>query len=569
MWISEHLSFSKINIDKKLWSFWYDYNSFWITHNDPIVWWPFCIIKNRAQVLSLMHANFFPAEWEAPRVYLDSISRKIAEKQVLQNSELLLYSKNKFEEMLERVLTVRPAFEICVSPESYKHACETLWIRQWEGILKSRKAYIGALVECHPDKIIWLAKNLVKWIHTWFNILTDYEKLDNMCLQSERIQDQHISNIAVIFSQRREAIQKAWEIIQAFRWFDWENFENIDLLFERISWISDFPDLNWILLENQAVIANWIYKDVWSWNLAWYSNSKIEKLNQLLEYFWQNVPTILSELIVLLKKEKLDKRKVIAIAQLLMDWNFKKPKVFNLIMSEIISEPLKYSCAIELNHFEPTLFFWKWGTWKYWIYNQYYNIALWKFFAHIYLNSWWDIPYKLWEKFIKKYIDWVTWKQIEKILNDMSLRLNPKTILNEYFIEFLKLKKDLEQQAQWPIYLDIYLSEWEDEKILHQYNEIKRKISNLNILSSVIDAIYSWIDIELIDDTSWDIYFKSRIWIELWSDWHIILYYPIQDESLSCVNTSVTFSKKDLPTMYLAMLESNCLETKTEHRMIW
>ena len=92
-------------------------------------------------------------------------------------------------------------------------------------------------------------------------------------------------------------------------------------------------------------------------------------------------------------------------------------------------------------------------------------------------------------------------------------------------------------------------------------------MNKLKILKRVINEIVSWILIKHYD-FNLNIYAKSRLWIELWTKWELILYYPIADENLWKINTSSVFNKKDMTTMYFAMLESNCINSKPENRMI-
>lgn len=561
MSIYKHLEFAKINSKTETW---YSYGWKFLSNlSDPLIMWPFSIIDTRTHVLSVMTWNTFKTEADAIRRSLEWLRLNIDWSKWVSR-DFIAYSLERLSWAID-LPTVTKKTPILVTPESYSEACEILWIIQWASIQDWHRAYILWLASCHPDKINSIASNLSRWILNsstlfwWWNWDEIIEWFIKSSFNHTLCEDEHRDNIWYIFGKKRESVQKAWEIFQAFRWFNWENSKDIDLKYVRFTWESE-ENINYeyqgLYLDNQVSVVNWVFNRLspfWDW---------LSILLQVKELFWKNPPQELIKLITLLKHDSLDKDNVqkLALSLLQYEWH-NKPEWFNDIMQSIIKSPKSYSKAKELVEFEPTLLFWKWKTWPHWLYQDWHEMPLWKLFAHIYLKTAWDIPFRIWEKFLRKHIPDISPRQIENILQQISQWIDPDQILSE-FIQEIDYQIDefmKKHNYKWIVPNDI------DADIRSEYEKLTDWLRKLQKLIQVINEIYYWLNIIHIDDLSWEDI--SRLWIELWQNWEMYFYFPIVND-IRVVNTSITFSVKDMTTMYFAMLESDCLESKPETRMI-
>jgi hypothetical protein len=95
-----------------------------------------------------------------------------------------------------------------------------------------------------------------------------------------------------------------------------------------------------------------------------------------------------------------------------------------------------YSESYEEHEFVPTLRFGKGYTWPYSIYPQDFSIPLWLLFGHIYLNTTGVIPFRLGEKFVRKYLPDSTPHEVAKILEQLQQRIPGETILESWLEDY-------------------------------------------------------------------------------------------------------------------------------------
>ena len=137
-------------------------------------------------------------------------------------------------------------------------------------------------------------------------------------------------------------------------------------------------------------------------------------------HFKGKMPEGLEYLVTLLEDERIfDQDKIQAQAKILRAASFEKPEGFDSMMDSIGEYPENYSESFIEYEFEPTLRFGKGYTWQYGMYRQDYGISLWRIFAHIYANTTGTIPYRIGEKFIRKYIPESTPHDVVNILEQI------------------------------------------------------------------------------------------------------------------------------------------------------
>jgi hypothetical protein len=367
----------------------------------------------------------------------------------------------------------------------------------------------------------------------------------------------------------------AWDVFQSYQGMPWEDSKDIDIIYWRSKWWNDSSSLyNAIVLDRPDVlIAKWIYKKRWSlWksmdrynadsgNMAY----KESTFARIYNSFWDTIPSWLKELAILLWDEQFDPDKISAQAKILREAIFTKPEGFDDTMKYIEENPGIFSESYKEYEFQPTLLFGQGRTWPYWIYPQDYTLPIWLIFAHMYLNMAGMIPYRLWEKFIKKYIPDADTHDINTILASLADRIDGKTIvkpwttlyeqqINAIYTKYTTNRSDSNDQDDQKI-------SPEDEAILDWLN---RKANNCNLFAKRIMEIYQWPYIELFDCIGYDAN-PSRIGIEIEQTWWLNIYFPINQSGFyEWKIDAIYFSSKEVSTMYLAMLWSPILDSMSD-----
>ncbi|EKD66079.1 MAG: hypothetical protein ACD_49C00066G0003 [uncultured bacterium (gcode 4)] len=344
------------------------------------------------------------------------------------------------------------------------------------------------------------------------------------------------SDIWEKFAITRNNVEKAWEIFQCYQWVSWEQAKNIDIIWWVWEWNEGLykkVDLD----RNDAIVWAAFLRKRWSlwrekyWKKAYFPNGEslfAHIIRQIPEEKW---PKDLINLIKFLESNKFEENKIVALATKLQESTFQKPECFDEIMESIIKYPWSFSESYEEYHFEPTLIFWKWHTWNYWLYEQDYEIPLWLLFSHLYLNIAWGIPIKIWEKFLKKYFKEISIHEIVEIIERMNKKENPEEIFSD---KIEKLTKDMPSREAYELENEIF---------------------------DIVDAIYNWLTVSKLDDFHFDTIEKPRAWVESLPNWWLDIYFPVNRNMGSPIYETLHFTEKEVKTMYLTALESNILDS--------
>ncbi len=344
------------------------------------------------------------------------------------------------------------------------------------------------------------------------------------------------SDIWEKFAITRDNIEKAWEIFQCYQWVSWEQAKNIDIIW----WIWEWNESLYKKVDldrNDAIVWAAFLRKRWSlwkekyWKRAYFPNGESLFAHIVWQIPKEKRPKDLIKLIQLLESEKFEENNIIILATKLQESIFQKPECFDEIMENIIKHPWSFSESYEEYHFEPTLIFWKWHTWQYWLYEQDYEIPLWLFFSHLYLNTAWWIPIKIWEKFLKKYFKDISVHEIVEIIQKMNKKDNPEDIFHSRIDELIKDRPSSEA------------------------NELRNEILD------IVYSIYNWLTITKIDDLHYEVLEETTIWVESLHDWRLNLYFPVNGYEADATYKELHFTAKEVKTMYLTALESNVLDS--------
>ncbi len=345
------------------------------------------------------------------------------------------------------------------------------------------------------------------------------------------------SDIWEKFAVTRDNIEKAWEIFQSYQWISWEQAKNIDIIW----WIWEWNESLYKKIDldrNDAIVwASLLSKRGSLWREKYWKKTNFSNGESLFAHIIRQIPKEkwpkdLIKLIQLLESENFDENNIIILATNLKESTFQKSENFDEIMESIIMYPRSFSESYEEFPFEPTLIFWKWYTWNYWLYEQDYDIPLWLLFSHLYLNIARSIPIKIGEKFLKKYFKDISVHEIVEIVQKMNKKEDPEEIFDTRIDELIK---DMPSR---------------------EANELRNEILD------IVDAIYNWLTITKIDDLHYETLEKTTIWVESLPDWRLNLYFPVNHYESSCATyEELHFTAKEVKTMYLTALESNVLDS--------
>ena len=406
-----------------------------------------------------------------------------------------------------------------------------------------------------------------------------YEICDNFeveCKAWDALRDQKTEAIWAIYAKNRDILMEAWAIFQTYAGMSWEETKDIDILYGTMRWWDDSVDFYHALMldKTDVMIAKRFLRKRWllwkssdrynydSWNMI-YTESIFQRI---YIHFKGKMPEGLEYLVTLLEDERIfDQDKIQAQAKILRAASFEKPEGFDSMMDSIGEYPENYSESFIEYEFEPTLRFGKGYTWQYGMYPQDYGISLWRIFAHIYANTTGTIPYRIGEKFIRKYIPESTPHDVVNILEQIVQWIPWNEIIelwtSEYDREIEKLHntessnpEDTIEKSQYP----------ENDKRWIQINTLQRKIQKCEKLSEAIWEIQSWLSIRLHNCIG-DGYEDTQIWLEIARDGWLSIYFPIMPHrEYRWKLDAIYFSPKEVATMYLAMLESPILDSMNE-----
>ncbi len=394
----------------------------------------------------------------------------------------------------------------------------------------------------------------------------------------EELFEETKNSLGEVYAKNRDILMNAWDIFQAYQGMPWEQSKDIDIIYWKSKWWNNEPDLyNAIVLDRTDVlIAKWVLRKRWNlWERyvgyncdAWTNDYWESYFYRMYTAMGKDIPDWLHHLVKLLEDDAYDPDAIWAQACKLRKSNFIKPENFDAEMRRIEEHPGLYSESYREYEFQPTLLFGQGRTWSYWLYRQHYALPIWLIFAHMYINMSGRIPYRLWEKFIKKYIPDADVHEINTILDMLADRIDGTTIIQpwthryEQEIEIIYSRYNI--SYSYYSYLDSEIISTEDKD---RVSGLYAKINNCAQLAEKIIEIYQWPCIDCHACLG-DHHSSSRIGIEIEKMWWLNIYFPINQRwYFEWKIDAIYFSQKEVSTMYLAMLWSPILDSMSD--VIW
>lgn len=419
----------------------------------------------------------------------------------------------------------------------------------------------------------WFRKTIQReYLHLkYFDLsLEEFEEIQAKFVRKEQKWNEEFEkkkgDIGELYAKNRQTLMDAWEIIQSYHGMPWEQVKDIDIIYAEKDW---YNDPRWLyhaieISNTDVIVVNAFLRkrgDLWTrFGLNYdYDTGRMKKgeessFSQVFHSFPEaSRPHWLDNLKDLLMSRNYEPEKIQAQARKLREWKFTKPERFDRIMQSIEEHPWLYSESYEEHEFEPTLLFGKGYTWPYSIYPQDFSIPLWLLFGHIYLNTTGVIPFRLGEKFVRKYLPDSTPHEVAEILEQLQQRIPGKTILEswleDYYEKSLAIQRKYNRNAKF------------SETDTDLYEDLERKLWRCERLAQCIDEMNAWPTVYLADDIG-DYGDSSRIGVEIAPNGSLSLYYPLMEHD-ACEGKLCTlhFLPKEVATLYLAMLESPILDS--------